>query len=490
MPMPIPNRQPPLFLILLPVFFILHGLQENEGFVPAGDALLLLMVYLVAAFALFGLCWLFFRNRLKAAMGSFLLMAFHFFFGGIHDVLKRFAGEQSFITKYSVLLPLFVVLFVIAFIWLKRTRSPLRKATVYLNLLFVILIAWDGIMLLLPKKAESEAKYRYVFSCDTCKRPDIFLIVLDEYAGHEALKDLFQFDNSVFENQLKENGFHVVPDSRSNYNYTPFSIASMLNMKYLQLKDTDRDKPELTYAFQLINQNLVRRILEDNGYEFYNHSVFNLPDQPAPVEESFIPARTRLITGQTFLSRLERDLGYHLTKTFKIKSVIRHQAYRELRNNTKLYDLTEKLAAAPRSKPRFVYTHLMMPHYPYYFDRNGKPMDPARVLPEANNMNRADYVEYLQYTNKKIFDLAQHILRNSQTPPVIMIMSDHGFRHFNEPVDRKYYFMNLNAVYLPGKNYSGFHQGFTNVNQFRAAFNSLFETKFRLLKDTSIYLKD
>jgi hypothetical protein len=257
-------------------------------------------------------------------------------------------------------------------------------------------------------------------------------------------------------------------------------------MSYLQLQNTDRMKPDVTYALRLINNNAVQRMLENKGYEFFNYSGFDMAGQPTPIEETFMPAKTRLITSQTFLSRMERDLGYHFIRFSSAKS----RAYRELHNNTKLYDLTMKLSSSQHHQPRFVYTHLMMPHYPYYFDRNGQPMDPKRILPEINNRNRKDYVEYLQYTNNKILQLADHILHNSSTPPVLIIMSDHGFRHFSETVRQEYHFMNLNAVYLPQKNYNAFYDGFTNVNQFRVVFNSLFNANYAALKDSSVYLKD
>lgn len=459
------------FLFLLPLFFILHGMNEQSWLVPVKGALVLLLVYWVAAVALFFLCRLLFRDNAKAALAAFLLMAFHFFFGSIHDALKW---------KYSIILPVFLVLYIAAFVLIKKKRS-FKQVSLYLNVLLIVLIAWEAI----DFKRSPVAPQTFTI-CDTCSKPDIYLIVLDEYAGAQSLKDLFSFDNTAFEAQLSDRGFHVVHNSRSNYNYTPFSMASMLNMKYLQLENTERKKPDLSYALQLISNNLAMQTLKANGYEIINHSGFDIAGNPTPIEETFMPAKTKLITAQTFLSRIQRDLGYHLS----LLNTAPDRAYRELHNNTKLYDLTMQTAVQPHKQPRFVYTHLMMPHYPYYFDKNGKPMDPARILPEANNSNKKDYAEYLQYTNKKILQLADHILHSAAQPPVIIIMSDHGFRHFTTSVPREYHFMNLNAIYLPRKNYTGFYDGMSNVNQFRVLFNTMFQSPSAALKDSSIYLKD
>lgn len=473
----------PVFFLLLPLFFVLNAWLRNREFIPVADAGLLLLVYVIAALALYGISWLIFRNRAKAAFASFVLMFIHFFFGSFHDALKQWFGE-SFITKYSVLLPLLLIIIIIKIIWLKKRKSSLLKLTLYLNLLLVLLILVESVRAIFPLL---EHKPRTIVDYDTSPN-DIYLIVLDEYAGQDALKELFKYDNSPFSDQLKQRGFHVVPHSRSNYNYTPFSMASILNMQYLQLKNTGRLKPDVVYAMRMIHDNEVVRTLQQRNV-VYNYSVFDMKGRPSPVDESFIPSKTRLITSQTLLSRLYRDLGYHLF-ALGIKAVIESADYRELRNNNLLYDLTWKQAAAPHTKPQFVYAHLMMPHYPYYFDRNGKPMDPARILPEGNNANRQDYVEYLQYVNKKILALADHILKSSKMEPVIIIMSDHGFRHFREPVDRKYHFMNLNAVYLPRQQYNSFPDSLSNVNTFRVVFNEILHTKLPMLKDSSIYLKD
>ncbi|MES1198010.1 MAG: hypothetical protein ABUL41_01910 [Chitinophagaceae bacterium] len=71
-------------------------------------------------------------------------------------------------------------------------------------------------------------------------KPDIYLIIADEYAGNNELKDLFNFDNSNFERALSQKGFHVITNTSSNYNYTALSMASSLNLSYLKLITYDQ----------------------------------------------------------------------------------------------------------------------------------------------------------------------------------------------------------------------------------------------------------
>ena len=95
----------PLFLLLLPVFFVLHGFVENIGFVSVASCLPLLGIYLLSAGIFFLIFYLLLRDSRKAALMSFYLLCFYFFFGAIHDFVKAHAGRLS---RYSILLPLFV----------------------------------------------------------------------------------------------------------------------------------------------------------------------------------------------------------------------------------------------------------------------------------------------------------------------------------------------------------------------------------------------
>jgi hypothetical protein len=484
-------RTKPIFLFLLPPFFVLHGFRENYDFIPVKGALLLTTLYIGASIVIALLCWLLFRNFTKANLVAFFIMAFNFFFGSVHDFLRRIFPE-SFITKYTFILPAAVVLFIVLLIVLKKRRSPLFKLSFYLNILFIVLLLTDAVLLtskILNRKKVSYSLPEGFANCNNCPKPDIYFILADEYAGNKELKDLFQFDDSVFINQLGKLNFHTIPESQSNYNYTPFSVASMLNMDYLDLQGNERTKPDLTYSYEAIRDNKLLQFLRFRGYDFYNYSVFDFEGQPARTRETFLPAKTRLITAQTFLSRFDKEIRFNLVSRWKSKKNLKIVTYFNKTNNENIYSLTWNLAKEKTSSPKFVYAHLMMPHYPYYFDRNRKEQ-PFEKLLEGNQSNKEAYIEYLQYSNNKLMELVQHILRSSASPPIIVIAGDHGFRHFTEPVESKYYFLNLVSVHLPSKNYTGFNDSLSGVNLFRAVLNAQYGQRLPFLKDSTSYLKD
>src|SRR5438552_2206822 len=108
----------PLFLYLLPVFFVLHGFTENYDFVPVKDAFVLAIIYLGFALAFLLLSWLYYKNWLKAAITATFIMAFHFFFGSLQDMLRRLS-PGSFLSRYVFLIPLFLCVLLVLVIGLK-----------------------------------------------------------------------------------------------------------------------------------------------------------------------------------------------------------------------------------------------------------------------------------------------------------------------------------------------------------------------------------
>jgi hypothetical protein len=482
-------RQYPLFLYLLPVFFVLHGFTENYDFVPVKDAALLALIYLGASIILLLLFRLFYKNRVKAAFIAFLLMAYYFFFGSIQDSLRHlFPG--SWITRYIFILPVSFCIVILAIIFLKKRKRPLHRAVLYLNFLFLLLVMIDVAWLAgrMVKKNKVAALPKEFTACNECDKPDVYIIVADEYAGNAELKDIFHFDNTPFLKQLEERGFHIIPNSASNYNYTPYSMASTLNMDYLDLNRTGK-QPLLTYTYETIRDNKLLQFLQYHQYRFYNYSIFDFKGQPAHTRETFLPVKTRLITGQTLLSRLNKELRFNLVTRFNSKKELKKLTYANRQNNKTLLELTATIASKKTADPKFVLTHVMMPHYPYYFDKDGGEF-PFETLTEGNQYNQHNYIEYLQYSNKKLLELIDTISKNSTSPPVIILMGDHGFRHFDKQVDTKYFFCNLVAVHLPGKNYSAFNDNLTNVNLLRTMLNTTFHQQLPYLKDTAIIMEN
>lgn len=479
----------PVYLFLLCLFFVFHGYTENFDFIPVKDAVVLLLVYILASLILAVLLWLIFRNVSKAAFIAFLMMGFYFFFGAIYDRII-YTAPGSFFSKYTVIIGGFLFILLIVAVTIFRYRQSLKKINYALNVFLLLLLLVDVVWLvtkIVNPNVLSRTSFEKVSVCDSCDKPDIYLIVPDEYVGDRALLETMNFDNSEFSQQLAERGFYT-PESKSNYNYTPFSIASMFSMEYLELMDgNNTSHRDLNVCYDLIRDNRVFQILDQHGYELYNYSIFDVQDQPSLVKESILPERTRFITAQTLFRRIDNNILFNMAEKLGAGAKKRRLML-TYKGNERALNSLKSLIAKPSATPRFVYTHIVMPHYPYYFDEKGNFRE-FRDMASIQETNIDHYIQYLKYTNKILLNLIDSIVAKSAKPPVIILASDHGFREYPTKTERKYNFMNHLSIYLPGENYTGFYDSISNVNLFRVLMNKQFKQKFSLLKDSTIYIR-
>jgi len=260
-------------------------------------------------------------------------------------------------------------------------------------------------------------------------------------------------------------------------------------MDYLQLPNPSACTiKDYNYCFELIKNNRVCSLLDSIDYSLMNYSIFDLLKNPTPVKDDFLPLKTKLITSQTFISRLKKDLYYHLVSgPFEIKWLSKDLIYATYYSNEKIINSTLKIPGDTSAKPRFVYAHIEMPHPPFYYDKYGREKTKDQVVKDTREMKLSSYLDYLPKTNLVIKQMVNRIFEKSRRPFVIVLMGDHGFRQ-NQEQDFK--FRNLNAIYISTGNYRGFYDRITNVNEFRVLFNNLFNSSLALKKDSSIYLKD
>jgi len=115
-----------------------------------------------------------------------------------------------------------------------------------------------------------------------------------------------------------------------------------------------------------------------------------------------------------------------------------------------------------------------MPHFPYYYNSRGQPYPPSNVV-EGTQWLENHYLEYLSYTNGVLIDLLDFILQHSRRQPVIILISDHGFRHYSKKVHEEYDFYNLNATFLPDKYIPKFEDNMSNITYMRSLLNLLFD---------------
>lgn len=140
--------------------------------------------------------------------------------------------------------------------------------------------------------------------------------------------------------------------------------------------------------------------------------------------------------------------------------------------------------------PKFVFAHVETPHGPYVFDEDGTfQQEDAYYRGEyysAINDSYGDmgYIKQIEFMNSRLESMIEKILRESKTPPIIVIQGDHSIEEFGTIEDRMKI---LYAIYLPDGNYSAFYSSITPVNTFRNVLNECFGTDYTLLEDHSYF---
>lgn len=487
----------PYFLILFPFFFVLHGYAEYYQFFQFSELILFLLGITSASLFL----WLLFRWLLKSningALMSIYIMAFYLLFGALFDFLKAYS-PFVFFYRYRTLVSGFLLTGIILFFYFRKRKKPLLKPVLFINVLLLIYLAIDlGTII---SKQVFHRKQELVQNPnpgsglipDSCSKPDIYLLMFDGYASTYALNELFRYDNSGFDSLLVQRGYHLLPLSRSNYNATQVSMASMLNMDFVHWLDTAKTSTHADYvqAGIQIRDNEVMKFLERNGYQTINFSTFDLYKAPSPVNQRWKTLNANMLSQGTFLARFTEEFHEQLISNATVRKWLPVFAYGDqMDNNEFCIAGTEKELSIQRSKPRFVYTHIVAPHFPYYRDRNGK-LRPREKLDNAawETTPENPYTDYVHYNNGVIIKLLDSIRLKTNDKAVIMLMSDHGFHLATPPHQQHLMFYNQCALYLPGKQYGLYYDSISNVNQFRVLFNSIFSQQYPLMKDSSIMM--
>lgn len=494
-------RRYPFFILLVPVFYLLHLLNEYFHLLSFPDLFVKeTWWYLSVSVIFFALL-----RKKKPAIQSLAIVVlciqfFFFFFGAIRDF---FSNHLEVLSHYQVLMPVFVVglLLLITVAW--RRKNALSNLFPYLNTLLIVLTVYEIVMFLFLQTTNGQVRntltgnspmvknYR---SCDTCIKPDIYFLVFDGYAGKESLKNYFAYDNSSVDSFFRTSGFYVPAHSSSNYNVTSYSVGSILNMDYhrsLQIKQlTTREFME---GAATIAKNDFCEILKRSGYRFFNYSFFNMSYDKTRVSPFYIVNKRELIVYQTFWDRFVDEMGWRfgIKASKKVEQDEKDELLKENRIHFKrigeTYNGISSLSRAKNTEPIFVYGHFILPHDPYFYDSTG------HLLPEkdwtAPRKDKDKYLSQLKYTNTLIRKLTDQLIADIRRPRIIVIESDHGYRAYDETVPKKAQFNNLSAFYFPGKHYSSLPDSVSSVNTFRFVLNNYFGMNVPLLKDTSVYIQ-
>ena len=153
---------------------------------------------------------------------------------------------------------------------------------------------------------------------------------------------------------------------------------------------------------------------------------------------------------------------------------------------------------AARPEPTFTFAHLIIPHPPFVVGPDGEPLPhtTAYTLGETPfDGNREEYsrryTNQVTYLNARLIETIDQIQSRSSSPPIILLLSDHGSGATPlpgppTPVDYvEERFSNFTALSLPGCQVGALPEHLSPVNALRLVFSSCFGRDYPLLEDRS-----
>jgi len=503
------------FFPIIAVYSVNIGLIQLEQFI-------LPTLLIVGSALLFFLCLKYIlKNGKKAALIVSLAFIIFFSFGHVYNMLNQVSIGDTDLGSNSILLPIFAILFGIGSFLIIKTKRTLDNATSTVNIISVVFI----FVVIITIGIET-------FGCDECliqqnitnidffsdervdfssyfedhsfsisesdSLPNVYYIILDGYPRNDVLKKHLDFDNSEFIDFLKQREFYVAENSYSNYSLSSTSIPATMNMNYINFladelgEDSRSYDPLLGKDFGLYADNQVIKNFKSMGYKVAKIGSVPMYLHEMPLADLSLCYKSIHLMDNRLFDTVARTsmIGYLIERWSEdLQRQIILCAFEELPKISSYYE-----------EPVFVWSHIMLPHFPLIFGPNGEPITPGQSLLTMNHPEytgsgwdiKTQFVQQLQFSNKKSMEFIDKILENEKQS-IIIIQSDHGSAfgvNLQDPTDDDAFqkLSNLSAIYFPDeKHREMLTDDRTNVNTFRLVFNSYFGSDYEMLEDRTYW---
>jgi len=489
---------------LFGLFFVLALYSANVDEVSFSQVVVPMLVVVASTATVLLAAWLLCRSIRKAAFLTSIAVVLCLSYGHVVNVLEKQtnAGYNFFTPISGTAIPLLITwaaifgssVYFVRWYWRRRWNPHVGKLTTLLNAVGAVLIVMPVLTVVVqetrstPHAAGPDTSDVQV-SARRKHQPDIYYIILDRYASASTLEEKLDFDNSQFLDYLSAKGFYVAADSRDNYLSTQHSLASSLNMEYLDevAQEVGEASTDLSPLYAMMQDYKVWRLLKSTGYEFIHIGSWWEPTRENKYADMNInyggslPEFSRLLLKTTAIDPVGRMLTLWGDE--------RRTQYERVK-----YEF-ERLSQIPqREGPTFVFAHFLTPHPDYVFSSDGSFLPAEQDVPPYEHR----YLDQLVATNHMVEAMIDRLLTDSETPPVIIVQADEGpYPDFadtfnwtqSEGSDQDLRVKSgiLNAYYFPGVDQSALYSLISPVNSFRVLFNLYFEADLELLPDKYYY---
>ena len=484
----------PLHCFLIPSFFIIHNYINFYGLFQLSTIKSLLFIWLLLPAILYFLFYFLLGNKSNAGIYSTLLLFIFFFSVPIQQFLKSLPVLNT-VLKLPIFLAIVLIIIVFVFYLLKKNKLKFGlKTHMFFSTSLLILLLYDigGAL----RKGEAKLIKKSLFiktglpdlrkdsSLSQQLHPDIYYFLFDMHGSTSGIQKSLGYNNSKLDSNLTSMNYTITTNSTSATNYTLTSMAAVFNMAPLPLENNnfltfyDAYKARLT-----LQQNILIPFLQKNNYRIVNASTFPLyNDDTTFLYRSGWGHPEELILNQTLATHLITTYKWLLTDLFPsyFKSMDKIIYSDDLRTTKESLEIVNsEIISKDSSKPKFVYTHLFIPHEPFKYDSTGAVIPWAHNLYEGSLSNKL-FINQLVYCRNLISELARKIQINSSRNTIIIFQGDHGIR--GGLSNDKNVFKVLNAISATHDTKFKIVNEFYTPNTFRLLLNTYFGKNLPMLE--------
>ena len=479
----------PFLFAIFPVLFIFIN---NVGIIPVDDIILPMFIIISTTAAVLVILKIVLKNSGKAALITSLGLVVFFLYGHFYNVINKSLLEFDLGHHRYLLIP-FLAIFIIGTIYFVKTSRKLDNVNTIatsISIILVVILATNFVFAVQSTQSSSSVDSGSEINQVSKEKikPDIYYIILDAYGDRYTLEKIFDYDNTDFITYLEEKGFQYSYPSFSNYPNTYLSISSSLSMEYVPfLLNEDEGTFDTVLAHEIINENKVMQMMKESGYKIISFDSGWGPTRILDIADLNLCGKNSFLDSEFIISIVDTSI----LKPIYVK-------FFESSNRDRFECIFSELPqiSTTINEPVFVFAHLLLPHPPYIFGENGEVVSPKSLtlVSEADTNEKQNYLNQLKFTNKKMKEIVDAILSNSDNPPIIIVQSDHGppdsvFLSKDTFESDKDKLRNINFYYLPNSENNLIYDGITPVNSFRIVRNYLGDS-ISLLDDRHYYINE
>ncbi|MEM4655045.1 MAG: hypothetical protein QXL34_06125 [Thermosphaera sp.] len=439
-----------IYPFLFAVYPVLSIFVNNLTQVKFSDILGVAILLLVGSAFILLLLQLVFRDFEKSGIFLSLFLLLFFSYGHVYRVVEHAIVQQEY------LLIIYAFLFIGSFFIVHKLNRGKKYISSFLAVFAAVLmtILFFGLAFNFFKLANIERVYlgdKEAQLLNVKSRPDIYYIILDEYAGLNQIKNVYHYDNSEFANHLIKKGFFIAKESKTKVPSTGYSLATSLNMEYPEEKAS---------PYYMIHKNKVARVLRALGYKYIHFGSWWLGTS----RSEFADKNINLAIFNEVVTTL---LSNSLFRSWVFSGTLARQ---DIVLNT--FAQLAEIPTMDWEEPKFIFAHIICPHEPFVFGRNGEEIP---FKDRTNWKDKSIYLGQYIFITRKVKTLVDKILSKLKRPSVIVIQSDHGVRKFKGADEI------FNAYYLPYGGNKLLWNSIDPVDTFRVVFNYYFGARYKYL---------